>query len=219
MAQAYPVVFLLDDEEAVVAGLARMLRVDGFQVRAWTSATEFLAVHDRTIPGCLVTDVRMPGMSGLGLQRALLARGVHRPIVFMTAAGDIPTAVHAMKSGAVTFLSKPVERDQLLDAVHEALARDAAARAHDQEQEDISSRIATLTRREREVLDLLALGLMNKQIAGELGTAEKTIKAHRSHIFEKMRVPTATQLIWLLSRAESFAARLRPALQQYVRHH
>jgi FixJ family two-component response regulator len=216
--QANPVVFVLDDEEAVLAGLARLLKAQGFAVRTWTSATEFLAVHDRLTPGCLVTDVRMPGMNGLELQRALLERGVHRPIIFMTGAGDIPTAVRAMKSGAVTFLSKPIEPEPLLEAVREALIQDAAARAHDREQEDISRRIDTLTPREREVLDLVATGLLNKQIAGELGAAEKTIKVHRGRIFEKMKVATATQLVWLLSRTDSFVARFRASRGESPRH-
>jgi FixJ family two-component response regulator len=161
----------------------------------------------------------MPGMDGIELQRALLERGIHRPIVFLTGAGDVPTAVHAMKSGALTFLTKPAEPEQLLEAVREALIVDAAARTHDREQEDISRRMATLTRREREVLDLVAIGLLNKQIAGELGSSEKTIKVHRSRIFAKMKVPSATRLIWLLSRADSFAARLRSSLHQSMRNH
>jgi FixJ family two-component response regulator len=203
----------------VVAGLSRLLKAEGFAVRSWTSATEFLAVHDGATPGCLVSDVRMPGMNGLDLQRALLERDIDRPIVFMTGLGDVSTAVHAMKSGAVMFLTKPVHPEELLRAVREALTKDAAAREHRREQQDISRRIETLTRRERQVLDLLATGLLNKQIAGELGAAEKTIKVHRSRIFQKMNVFSATQLIWLLARADKFLARLRPLPREPMRLH
>jgi FixJ family two-component response regulator len=210
MVESCPVVFLLDDQAPVVAALARLLRADGLTVRTWTSAVEFLDAHDGAIPGCLVTDVRMPRIDGLELQHALMARGVHRPIVFMTAEADIPTAVQAMKAGAVTFLSKPVDSVELLTAVREAFARDAASRSHEQELQCISGRLATLTPRERQVLDLIVLGLRNTQIASELGLAEKTVKAHRSHVMSKMKVARATGLVSLLSRAHPPASSVRP---------
>jgi FixJ family two-component response regulator len=203
MTELHPVVFLLDDEEAVVVALGRMLAASGFAVRAWTSATEFLAAHDPEIPGCLVTDVRMPGMSGVELQQALQGRGIDRSIVFITGQGDIATTVQAMKAGAVTFLSKPVRRTELVAAVQEAIAKDAAVREHHRELREISRRLASLTPREREVLDLVATGMLNKQIAAELGAAEKTIKVHRGRIMDKMQVRTATALVGLLSRAGS----------------
>lgn len=187
----------------LVTALARVLRLHGIPVHTWTSALDFLGAHDSAIPGCLVTDVRMPGMDGFGLQQALLARGVRRPIVFMTGEGDIPTAVQAMRAGAVTFLSKPVSSVDLLDAVREAFIRDASARSQDKEREVISHRLATLTSRERQILDLLVTGLMNKQIANELRISEKTVKAHRGRVIEKMQVSNAAALISLLSRAES----------------
>jgi FixJ family two-component response regulator len=210
MPESHPTVFLLDDEPAVVAALARMLQASGFAVLSWTSAAEFLAAHDAETHGCLVTDVRMPGMSGLELQRALLARGINRPIVFITGQGDIPTTVQAMKAGAVTFLSKPVQRAELVAAVREALLRDTEGRALLREREDLIRRLASLTPRERQVLDLVATGMLNKQIAAELGAAEKTIKVHRGRIMEKMQVRTATALVGLLSRA-SADARSSPA--------
>ena len=200
MGGSYPTVFLLDDEESVAVALARMLRADGFAVRVWTSAVRFLSEHDAQAPGCLVSDVRMPEMDGLQLQRALLERGVRRPIIFITGRGDIPTSVQAMKGGAVTFLVKPVQRAELYDAVSEAIARDAADRADYRDSEEISRRLARLTPRERQVLDLVMSGLLNKQIAAQLGAAEKTIKVHRGHIMEKMQVRTATALVRLLSR-------------------
>jgi FixJ family two-component response regulator len=213
MTELHPIVFLLDDEPAVVVALARMLQSSGFTVSPYTSAAEFLAVHDAETPGCLVADVRMPGMNGLELQRALLARGIDRAIVFVTGQGDIPTTVQAMKAGAVTFLSKPVQRAELVAAVREALVRDALGRAQHREREDLVRRLASLTPRERQVLELVATGMLNKQIAAELGAAEKTIKVHRGRIMEKMQVRTATALVGLLSRAETRAhpARGSPA--------
>jgi FixJ family two-component response regulator len=202
MPETHPIVFLLDDEQAVVVALARMLQVSGFEVRAWTSAAAFLEEHTADTPGCLVTDLRMPGMSGLELQRALLDRGIDRAIVFVTGQGDIATTVRAMKAGAVSFLSKPVQRAELVAAVREALQKDATARAQWYAQEDLGRRLASLTPRERQVLDLVASGMLNKQIAAELGAAEKTIKVHRGRIMEKMQVRTAVALVGLLSRAE-----------------
>jgi RNA polymerase sigma factor (sigma-70 family) len=192
------IVFLLDDEPAVVLALTRMLQASGFTVSPWTSAAAFLDAHDAQTPGCLVADVRMPEMSGLELQRALLARGIDRAIVFITGQGDIRTTVQAMKAGAV---SKPVQRTELIAAVREALLRDSARRAQHREREDLVRRLASLTPRERQVLDLVATGMLNKQIAAELGAAEKTIKVHRGRIMEKMQVRTATALVGLLSRA------------------
>ena len=203
MPEPDPIVFLLDDEQAVVVALARMLQSSGFTVRPYTSAAEFLAAHDADTPGCLVADVRMPEMSGLELQRTLLARGIDMAVVFVTGQGDIPTTVQAMKAGAVTFLSKPVQRAELVAAVREALLRDAVGRAQQREREDLVRRLASLTPRERQVLELVATGMLNKQIAAELGAAEKTIKVHRGRIMEKMQVRTATALVGLLSRAET----------------
>jgi len=203
MPQLSPLVSLLDDQEAVVVAAARMLRAAGFAVRTWTSAAAFLEEYDSTIPGCLVSDIHMPDMTGLELQQALLARDIRTPIIFMTGMGDVSMAVRALKAGAVTFLCKPVERVELVAAVREALAHDAAVRAHQQEDRVISKRLATLTPRESQVLDLLATGLMNKQIAYELGAAEKTIRKHRGRILEKMKVSTAAALVSLLARAKS----------------
>ena len=198
MTELSPIVYVLDDEPAVVVALARMLQSSGFTVSPYTSAVELLEAHDAETPGCLVADVRMPGMSGLELQRTLRARGIDRAIVFVTGQGDIPTTVQAMKAGAVTFLSKPVQRAELVAAVREALLRDAVGRAQHREREDLVRRLASLTPRERQVLELVATGMLNKQIAAELGAAEKTIKVHRGRIMEKMQVRTATALVWLL---------------------
>jgi len=212
MPEPQPIVFLVDDEQSVVTALARMLQASGFAVRCWTSAVEFLEAHDPQEPGCLVTDVRMPEMGGLELQRALLERGSDRAIVFITGQGDIPTTVRGMKAGAVSFLPKPVQRAELVAAVQEAILRDAEARAQQHERNDLVRRLASLTPRERQVLELVTTGMLNKQIAAELGAAEKTIKVHRGRIMEKMQVRTATALVGLLSRAERRGpARISPA--------
>jgi RNA polymerase sigma factor (sigma-70 family) len=203
MVEASPVVFLLDDDESVVRALARMLQAEGFTTRSCTSATDYLANHASEATGCLVADVRMPEMDGLELQRALRARGNDRPIIFITGQGDIPTTVQAMKAGAVTFLAKPVQRLDLIAAINEALARDAVNRVHEREQQDLRRRLTSLTPRERQVLDLVASGMLNKQIAAQLGAAEKTIKVHRSRIMEKMQVRTAAALVALLSRLDA----------------
>jgi len=202
MVEATPVVFVLDDDESVVRALTRMLQAEGFTTRSCTSATDYLANHASEMTGCLIADVRMPEMDGLALQRALHARGNDRPIIFITGQGDIPTTVQAMKAGAVTFLSKPVQRLDLVAAVNEALARDAVNRVHEREQQDLRRRLASLTPRERQVLDLVARGMLNKQIAAQLGAAEKTIKVHRSRIMEKMQVRTAAALVAQLSRLD-----------------
>jgi FixJ family two-component response regulator len=201
MPEPQPIVFVLDDERRVVMALARMLRDSGFAVRGWTSPMEFLEAHDADTPGCLVTALRMAAMGGLELQRALLARGIERAIVFMDGDGDIPTTVQAMKAGAVSCLSKPVRREELLAAVQEAIVKDAYGRTQHREREDVVRRLARLTPRERQVLGLVATGMLTKQIAAELGAAEKTIKVHRGRIMEKMQVRTATALVGLLSRA------------------
>jgi FixJ family two-component response regulator len=211
MAEGHPTVFLLDDEEAVVVALSRMLHASGYQVRACLSAAEFLAAHEAEVPGCLVADVRMPGMSGLELQRRMRDGGIDRPMVFITGQGDIPTTVQAMKAGAVTFLAKPVRRADLLAAINEALARDAQQRNARREWLEVSKRLASLTPREHQVLDLVATGLLNKQIAARLGAAEKTIKVHRRRIMQKMHARTATGLVGLLSRAEARGASLAGA--------
>jgi FixJ family two-component response regulator len=208
MADRTPIVFLLDDEEQIVVALTRVLQADGFGVQAWTSASAFLSDHDASAPGCLVADMRMPGMSGLELQRDLFARGIERPIIFITGQGDMVTAVQAMRAGAMTFLPKPVQRGELLMAVTEALAKDARGRQSHRERDDVLNRLSRLTPRERQVLNLVATGMLNKQIAAELGAAEKTIKVHRGRIMDKMQVRTAVALVGLLSRAEASVAPL-----------
>jgi FixJ family two-component response regulator len=197
-----PTVFVLDDDESFVRALDRLLRAEGFATRTWTSANAFLADHDPSLPGCLVTDLIMPEMSGLELQRKLLAQGCVRPIVFITGRGDMTTAVEGMRLGAVSFLPKPVSRAALVAALHEALSKDADSRLHHAEQQRVRNLLSSLTPRESQVLELVARGLLNKQIAGALGTAEKTVKVHRGRLMHKMQVKSAAALVQLLSHGQ-----------------
>jgi FixJ family two-component response regulator len=170
-----PVVFIVDDDHSVGEAMARLIRLDGYTVGTYTSASEFLIRHEPAIPGCLITDLIMPEMNGLDLQRALLAQGCTRPIVFVTGHGDITTAVVGMRAGALTFLAKPVRRTDLLTTVREAMERDSHARQANHERQRVSHLLATLTPREHQVLRLVVTGMLNKQIAAQLGAAEKTM--------------------------------------------
>jgi FixJ family two-component response regulator len=189
-------VYLVDDDLGVLKGLSRLLRVKGYDVNPYASPQLFLEEHDVAVPGCAVLDVSMPGLDGLELQRALTASaGFHRPVVFITGKGDIPTSVRAMKAGAIDFLTKPVKDEDLFDAISRAEHRDAKSRRFYSELTSIQAKIGTLTRREREVLVHVVAGRMNKQIAGDLGTVEKTIKVHRGRMMEKLGVRTVADLV------------------------
>jgi FixJ family two-component response regulator len=196
MSQGGAIVHVVDDDNSVRAGVMRLLQAAGYEARGYASAGEFLlSGPDRNVPGCLVLDVRMPGPSGLELQQALARVDTPLPIVFLTGHGDIPMSVRAMKAGAVDFLTKPVSRKTLLTAVQAALARDAEARAARAHVAALRTRYETLTPREREVLEGVVAGKLNKQIAAALGTAERTIKAHRSQVMEKMQVSSVAELV------------------------
>jgi len=196
-----PTVFIVDNDWAVVTDIGRTMRANGLQVRTWKSGAEFLRAYSAQMPGCLVTDPCAEGVSGLDLQRELFARGIDTPIVFVTHQVDMRTTVLGMRAGAVTFLPKPVQAAELLSAVSEAIARDAANRAQHREHNIVRARLAQLTPREHEVLQLLMVGMMNKQIAAQLGMGEKTVKVHRGRILEKMEVRTALALVSVLHRA------------------
>ena len=190
------IVYLVDDDPGVLKALSRLLRAKGYDVRPYSSPLLFLEEHDVTVPGCAVLDVSMPGLDGLELQRALMAaNGFHRPVLFVTGKGDIPTSVRAMKAGAIDFLTKPVKDVDLFEAVSRAEARDAESRRLHSEMESIQAKVATLTPREREVLIHVVAGRLNKQIAGDLGTVEKTIKVHRSRMMEKLGIRTVADLV------------------------
>src|SRR5262249_23574774 len=167
----------------------------GYDIRPYTSPREFLAQHDATVPGCALLDVAMPGLDGLELQHALTADGFHRPVIFITGKGDIPTSVRAMRAGAIDFLTKPVSDKNLLGAIARAQEEDTKSRQIHNELASIQARISTLTPREREVLTHVIAGRLNKQIAGHLGTVEKTIKVHRSRMMAKLGVRTVADLM------------------------
>ncbi|HEX4675627.1 MAG TPA: response regulator [Steroidobacteraceae bacterium] len=188
-------VFIVDDDPDVCRAVGRLVRGAGYEVREYNSARDFLVAHESEPPGCLLLDLSMPEVDGLQLQQSLAAAGCHRPIVFLSANGDVHNTVRAMKAGAVNFLTKPVDRDELIGALTEAFAIDAAGRAKWETRHTIAGRMATLTPRERQVLEKVVAGRLNKQIAAELGTVEKTIKVHRSRVMQKLRAGSLIQLI------------------------
>jgi FixJ family two-component response regulator len=190
-------VHVVDDDPSMRTALARLLRSAGFEARAYASAAEFLVadVDASEGPGCVVLDVKLPGMSGMELQAALTRRQRSLPIVFLTGRGDIDTSVQAMKAGAVDFLTKPVRRGPLLAAIQAALARDAAERDRLQRERDLKDRYTALTAREREVLARVVAGMLNKQIADQLGVAIRTVKAHRAQVMAKMQAASLADLV------------------------
>lgn len=194
-------VFIVDDDPAVLRALGRLLAAARYRTRTFGSPEEFLTRHDPAEPGCAVFDVAMPDVDGLELQQLLFDSGIERPIIFVTGQGDIPTSVRAMKAGAVDFLTKPVSADALLAAVARARALDSQSRQARSETASIEARLATLTPREREVFTHVVAGRLNKQIAGDLGTVEKTIKVHRGRMMTKLGVRTVQDLVRLAERA------------------
>src|SRR5882757_2604558 len=194
-------VFLVDDDAGVLKALSRLLRARGYEIRSFTSPQAFLADHDASIPGCALFDVSMPDLDGLELQQALTAGGSHRPVIFVTGKGNIPTTVRAMQAGAIDFLTKPVSNEDLLNAIKRAEAQDIKSRQTHAELAAIRARITTLTPREREVLTHVVAGQLNKQIAYDLGTVEKTIKFHRSAIMKKLGVRTVADLVRMTEKA------------------
>jgi FixJ family two-component response regulator len=196
-------VFLVDDEPAVVKAMSRLLGIKGYDVQAYTSPQDFLANHDAAVPGCAVFDVSMPGLNGLELQAALTAGGFGRPVIFITGKGDIPTSVRAMKAGAIDFLTKPVSDNDIFDAIARAEKQDADARQVQAERTSIQEKLATLTPREQQVMAHVVAGRLNKQIAGDLGTVEKTIKVHRSRVMGKLGVRTVVDLVRMAGKVGS----------------
>jgi FixJ family two-component response regulator len=194
-------VFLVDDDPRVLKAMARLLGSDGWCTRTYRSAREFLADHDCGVPGCLVLDLLMPDMTGLDLQRELARRGDRRPIVFLSGRGDVPSSVSAMKSGAVDFLTKPVDSEILLSAVTNAMEDDARQRAAANRTCGVRTRLSSLTARERQVLDGVVAGLLNKQIAGRLGIVEKTVKVHRARAVAKLGVRSTAELVRMVQIA------------------
>jgi len=189
------VVFVVDDDPAMRHSTQCLIRSIGLRAETFTSAQQFLKYKRPNEPSCLVLDMRMPGLSGLDLQKELAEAGVEIPIIFVTGHGDIPMSVQAMKAGAIEFLTKPYRDQDLIDALHDALKRDEAARTEQTKLRDLKRRFDSLTPREREVMGLVVSGLLNKQIAGELGSTEQTVKFHRGHIMRKMQAVSLADLV------------------------
>ena len=188
-------VFVIDDDESVLKALSRLIRSVGFEVETFSSAGDFLNQRLPDCPSCAVLDVRMPGLSGFDLQEKLKQVGVEIPIIFITGHGDVPMSVRAMKAGAVDFLQKPFNDQELLDAIQRAVSFDQQERRERTEKAEIQDRIDSLTPREKQVLALVVTGLLNKQIGAELGATEKTIKVHRARVMEKMRAASLPDLV------------------------
>lgn len=195
-----PVVFVVDDDPSVRSSLTFLIGTVGLRVESFDSAEAFLHKKAPDRPGCLVLDVRLPGLSGLDLQRELAARNMYIPIVFVTGHGDIPMSVRAMKAGAVEFLTKPFRDQDLLDAIRAALERDRFRRDQEKELMELRQRSESLTPREQEVISMVVSGMLNKQIAGQLGTAENTVKVHRGRAMEKMKAQSLADLVRMVER-------------------
>ena len=196
-----PKLHIVDDDEAIRDALGWLFQSRNVPVVSWPSAEAFLADYDPAMAGCLLLDIRMEGMSGLELFDRLLSKGCRMPVIFLTGHGDVPIAVGALKKGARDFVEKPFNDNELVDRVIDALAFDAEQREREAGQAGLAARLATLTQRERQVMELVVAGRLNKVIADELGISMRTVEVHRSHVFEKMRVKTAVELTRLLTGA------------------
>jgi len=190
-----PTVYIVDDDQAVRDGLTALLTVSGFALETFDSAERFLTAIERHTPGCAILDIRMPGMNGLELQRELKRRGIAIPVIIITGHGEVPLAVAALKAGAVDFLEKPFDSDALLASIEEALRRGAVSRSSPFDRETIASRIAQLTPREREVMDLVVAGHPNKVVANRLGIAVRTVEIHRARVMDKTEARNLSELI------------------------
>jgi FixJ family two-component response regulator len=203
---AAPIVFVVDDDASVREAIRSLIMSVGLRVEAFETARDFLRSKLLDAPGCVVLDVRLPGLSGLDLQRELAAHAVKLPIIFITGHGDIPMSVRAMKAGAVEFLTKPFRDQDLLDAIQQALSRDRDSRQQQSQIVELRTRFEELTAREKEVMGLVAAGLLNKQIAGELGISEITVKIHRGQVMKKMGAGSLADLVRMTERLKAVVA-------------
>ena len=195
-----PIVFIIDDDRGMRQAIQDLVESVGLRAESFASGQEFLSSKGTNGPSCLVLDVRLPQMSGLDFQRRLAETGMQIPIIFITAHGDVPMSVRALKSGAVEFLTKPFRDQDLLDAIQQALQRDSAARAEQAKILDLQERYQALTAREREVMTLVVSGMLNKQIASEIGASEATVKIHRGHVMQKMQAGSVVELVRMADR-------------------
>jgi FixJ family two-component response regulator len=202
MAQNAAVIYIVDDDDDVREALSSLFRSVGLATQTFASAREFLDARLKEVPSCLVLDLRLPGLSGLDLQRAMAERKIQIPIIFITGHADVPATVQAMKAGAVEFLTKPFRDQELLDAVQSAVNHDRTARRDKSELEDLRARFATLTPREREVMGSVVNGMLNKQIAAELGTSEVTVKLQRARAMQKMGASSLADLARMAEKME-----------------
>jgi FixJ family two-component response regulator len=201
------IVFVVDDDSSIREAIKSLISLVGLRVETFASAQEFLQYERPDLPGCVVLDVELPGLSGLDLQQELAAHGIKLPIIFITGYGDIPMSVRAMKAGATEFLTKPFRDQDLLDAIHQAVEHDRAARQHSREIADLRDRFEALTSREREVMSLVVAGWLNKQIGFELQISEITVKIHRGRVMAKMGAQSLAQLVRMTERLESTKAK------------
>jgi FixJ family two-component response regulator len=201
---AVPTVFIVDDDRGMRQSIQDLVESVGLRAESFATGEEFLRQKRTDDPSCLVLDVRLPQMSGLDFQRQLAETGVEIPIIFVTAHGDVPMSVRAVKSGAVDFLTKPFRDQDLLDAIQQALQRDYAARERQAEIHDLHERYQTLTAREREVMTLVVSGMLNKQIASEIGASEATVKIHRGHVMRKMQAGSVVDLLRMADKLKPF---------------